>query len=288
MINFDGRQLFFCSFCQSKNLKIIGNVAYSIDKLKNISSSSTSSNPILVKCKSCHSRFVVGGRSKNLALKNYREESSAEKWNESHFEDSRPVEHSQVLLNYLKGSASLLDVGANTGLLLDYVAKDTSFCAAVEPSIASQEILKAKGYRVYSDIADVNMHFDLITCFDVLEHIYEVQIFLDKLYDRLNQHGYVIILTGNPNSISAKFSRSRWWYATYPEHISFVSKKYLRSLKKFDLVYNLGTFADNHYNSNFKYKLKKLVLNKEILNYTGRPAITKDHQIYVLRKKFCD
>lgn len=74
-----------------------------------------------------------------------------------------------------------------------------SSCIAIEPSEYYQQILRKKGYHTFSYAADAFSRFkgqvDLITSFDVIEHVDEPMSFVRDAYELLSPSGLMILGT---------------------------------------------------------------------------------------------
>jgi SAM-dependent methyltransferase len=79
------------------------------------------------------------------------------------------------------------------------------------------------GQDVFGDLPAVKLKFDVITAFDVIEHVEEPVRFLGILADKLKPGGDIIISTGNTSAKAWRFLGSRYWYCWYPEHIVFIN-----------------------------------------------------------------
>jgi hypothetical protein len=65
----------------------------------------------------------------------------------------------------------------------------------------------------------------VIFAFDLIEHIYNFPLFLEKCSKLLAHDGCLILLTGDIDCIEAKQNRASWQYVRIVEHIIFPSKK---------------------------------------------------------------
>lgn len=121
---------------------------------------------------------------------------------------------------------SVLDVGCNVGELLSYLPHSIEKFG-IEPSVAAKAIAAGKGIQIIGDTpADLsnNMMFDCIVAVDVIEHIVEPNSFMQKLCMHLKPGGVLILSTGNPQySPWYKRFKTRFWYSSFPEHLSFPS-----------------------------------------------------------------
>lgn len=75
-----------------------------------------------------------------------------------------------------------------------------------------------------------SQRFDLVTLFDVLEHLYDPKKAFQNIYTLVAPGGYVLIETGDPeSSLPRNHSLSEWWYLSYMEHHCAWSKKAIRN-----------------------------------------------------------
>jgi SAM-dependent methyltransferase len=70
--------------------------------------------------------------------------------------------------------------------------------------------------------------FDVVTAFDVIEHVYDPAELLNLMIDALRPGGMLIISTGDTQAWSWRLLGSRYWYCKTPEHMSFVSARWFR------------------------------------------------------------
>jgi SAM-dependent methyltransferase len=85
--------------------------------------------------------------------------------------------------------------------------------------------------------------YDLITAFDIFEHLYNPRRAFKNIKNFLNDNGYLAIETGNINSKwPKKYGPHNWWYVALFEHHIFWS---LESIKKiaedegFEIVFQI-------------------------------------------------
>ena len=118
---------------------------------------------------------------------------------------------------------SLLDVGSGYGFLLDK-ARDCASTAGVELSRAqydySTKTLGLKTYRNLDDLAAED-RFDIITLFEVIEHIPEPREFVLRICDHLKPGGSLIIGTDNFASNVVKVLGGQFPKWIPHEHVSF-------------------------------------------------------------------
>jgi SAM-dependent methyltransferase len=146
-------------------------------------------------------------------------------------EAHRP-DHDRVAANIMRNSppASVLDVGCNTGRFLRMLP-NTILKFGVEPSRQASKIARESGIDILAeDVSAVpnDQRFDCITLIDVLEHMPDPDGLLRRLLSMLTPGGRLLISTGDPECAAWKDTfRNKFWYASFAEHISFPSAKWL-------------------------------------------------------------
>ncbi len=126
------------------------------------------------------------------------------------------------------GAARILDIGCGTGdFLASLPATLSKF--GVEPGEGAGSEATRRGICVAPTLEELSAdsRFDVITIIDVIEHVPDPALFLDQAYARLAVGGLIVISTGNPhNFLWRGVFRSRFWYSSFPEHISFPSREF--------------------------------------------------------------
>ena len=134
----------------------------------------------------------------------------------------------------------LLDVGCGVGLFLK-VAIDRGWKVfGTEYSDKAIEICEAKGINMKKGVlnaADFNgMQFDVVTSFEVIEHINNPLAEMKNIETLLRPGGLFYCTTPNFNALSRYYLKADYNIIKYPEHLSFYTPKTLNFLcKKFSL-----------------------------------------------------
>ena len=102
--------------------------------------------------------------------------------------------HREPLLQMIEEGQSILDIGANDRNLKGYLSKNCSKYY----EYYSYDIDESNVHDYYS-MMDINRNFDLITIYEVIEHlsVSEAYKILEKSLTLLNDHGHIIISTPN-------------------------------------------------------------------------------------------
>lgn len=90
-------------------------------------------------------------------------------------------------------------------------------------AIAASAGIKIVGKTIEELSAVPGGLFDVITAFDVLEHVADPRLFIAQSMRLLRKDGHLIIATGNLAAPTFRFMGSRYWYAAIAEHVSFIS-----------------------------------------------------------------
>lgn len=155
----------------------------------------------------------------------------------------------------------LLDVGTGTGALLD-IALEFGFQAiGLEPDKKFVQKKGGRALRIVNSTLEKSdfkpNSFDVITMFDVLEHMQDLNSTLKKINLILKPGGLLVISTPNTNSLSFKLMGSNWphfkkehVYYFSPKSLQILIKKYnftimkiANSLKALNLEYIAGYFT---------------------------------------------
>ena len=91
------------------------------------------------------------------------------------------------------------DIGCGAGAFLDYVHGGAKKTIAIEPSSAFRSVLERKGFITYdyaqSAYAEWKNKIDVITSFDVIEHVEDPESFIRDYYNLLSKGGVGVIGT---------------------------------------------------------------------------------------------
>lgn len=132
-------------------------------------------------------------------------------------------------------SSKLLDIGAGSGLLTAHIRDKGYDVIGIEYYDKAINLAQNRGLNVLKINVEEDKfpfpdeHFDIVTCFEVIEHLKEPSNMLTEAYRVLKNDGYFIISTPN----------IAWWYLRLkllfgiwgliePDHIRFFTPKSLK------------------------------------------------------------
>lgn len=129
---------------------------------------------------------------------------------------------------------NLLDVGCGDGFFLIEARKRNWKVFGTEFSSKAIDVCLQKGIQMTnSPLNPQHYHpesFDVITSFEVIEHINTPQTELQSFYSLLRKGGLLYITTPNFNSLSRIILKSKWNVIEYPEHLSYYTVQTLCAL----------------------------------------------------------
>jgi len=191
---------------------------------------------IYVLCEDCGTLFVNPRPSSEDLNEFYIQSESTFFWVEKFFKPVAEVRrkkifqpraefiNKRILLNSPKVVG---DIGAGFGIFLEELAKfwPSARMIAIEPSLEMVEICKTKGLEVIPSIAENidgwNNQFDLLTVFEVFEHLYNPNEFLEKVWNLLRPGGYLFLTTLNGQGFDIQTLWEKSKSVTPPHHLNF-------------------------------------------------------------------
>ena len=132
-------------------------------------------------------------------------------------------------------SGTLLDVGCALGGFLA-VAKEHGFkvegieiAEYAAAQVRTRLHIKVTNSDIYSaELAPES--YDVITLWDVIEHLIDPNLALEKIMRALRPKGYVMFSTGDVSSAWARLTGKRWQLLTPPQHLYFFSQRSIPGL----------------------------------------------------------
>lgn len=124
--------------------------------------------------------------------------------------------------------ARVLDVGCNQGSFLGRLPTPAGrFGVEVNRRAAARA--QRIGVQVWPTLSAIpsGEHFDVVTCFDVIEHVNAPAAFLHDLLAKLKPGGRLVLSSGDAAAFMAERRPAVNWYFANPEHLSFVSAQWL-------------------------------------------------------------
>lgn len=148
------------------------------------------------------------------------------------------VEYARRILSKKKDQLIVGDVGAGFGLFLEELAKvrPSIRLIAIEPAVEMVNICKMKNLevipRALKDIRGWDSSFDLLTAFELFEHLCDPGRFLKKIQQLLRPGGYLLLTTLNGKGFDIQVLWDKSKSVSPPLHLNFFNPDSLANLLK--------------------------------------------------------
>jgi 2-polyprenyl-3-methyl-5-hydroxy-6-metoxy-1,4-benzoquinol methylase len=166
--------------------------------------------------------------------------------------------------------ATLLDVGAGTGLLVAEARRRGIDAVGLEPSRPMVAHARAAGLPVIegtlSDRLLTDRTFDAVTLIDVIEHVTAPVPLLRDAAARLAVGGILILVTPNVASVPARLMGKRWWHFRLA-HIGYFSPSSLAHAAQ-----RAGLHVDETFTARWFFRIRYLA--ERIPRYAPIGAVT--------------
>ena len=220
------------------------------------------------------------------------------------FDESNPIDpNPSVHLKRLRrarrhmdrspGETRLLDVGCNIGTFLNQARLQGYRVTGVEPDEKAVQTATESGLNVkcgyLHDMHFPDEHFDIITLFEVIEHLKDPIGLLKECYRIIRPSGLLFITTGNTESWTVRFLKEDWDYFDLKlGHISFFCPSSIRVLAE-RTGFNLSkvetrsvSLRRSSCSSRLKRRGRKML--GEMLSFPAR-VLNRGHDMFVVLKK---
>jgi SAM-dependent methyltransferase len=213
-----------------------------------------------VACKQCGMVFLNPVFKDDALLQYYKFNNSNQA--QTHYSETdfyQRIYNSGLDLIYkYKLNGTILDIGCSSGLFLD-IAANNFISHGIELNKAEIDIARSKGHIVWDQPIDLvdfkeKNKFDVITLWDVFEHIKDGKAYLQNLKGRLKSGGVVFLQIPSADSLAARVMREKCNMFDGLEHVN---------------LYSLSTIKVLAANAGYKIEKIESVIDelKPVLNY---------------------
>lgn len=140
-----------------------------------------------------------------------------------------------ALIQSLKKTGALLDVGCGTGAFLEAAKGRGWSVSGVEPNAKARALAEKKlNQSLHESVQELPEEptVDLITLFHVLEHVHELKKTLKTLLKKLAPQGYLIIAVPNHEAHDARYYDKDWAAWDVPRHLYHWNNASMQQLAK--------------------------------------------------------
>jgi len=201
-------------------------------KSDNVNSLTSYSKAFLSKCKSCGFVFSSKIPTEQELINFYNE------YGRDDYLSPITIKRYNELLDTFerfRKTNKLLDVGSGIGYFLEQAKQRGWDVYGTEFTDKAIEICSNKGITMHKGAFNPENYthsFDVITSFEVIEHINNPSEEIENYAKVLRKDGLFYCTTPNFNSISRRLLKSKWTSICYPEHLSYYTVKTLSLLLK--------------------------------------------------------
>lgn len=133
-----------------------------------------------------------------------------------------------------KTPGTLLDIGAGMGFFVNEASLRGWNATRIEPSsqgVKQAAVLGNKGRIVKGVLEDLplDMTFDVITLWDVIEHVSDPFMLIKQAQMRLKSEGWLVVETGNYQS-ATRIEMGQSWYLWKEDHYWYLAPGVIESL----------------------------------------------------------
>jgi len=146
------------------------------------------------------------------------------------FDAKRKFSAARAHMGGLPVKARLLDIGCNSGAFVKAMADEGLIAMGTDYSAAAIDVGRTVfgvDLRAVGRDADPGGEFDIVSFWEVLEHVPDIDGFLIDAKARLKPGGYIIGSIPHWNSIARRIAGSRWNMITVPDHINYFTRSSL-------------------------------------------------------------
>lgn len=182
--------------------------------------------------------------------------------------DQTQIQYEIVKRNYkIEKGTKFLDFGCGVGYFLERLrANGHEFIYGYEFNSVSLKIIEDKGYNSILNLEQNNQKFDVITLWDVAEHLIDPINTFKMLHEKLNNNGVLIIGTSRIDDFVDRTAFGYTMWADPPGHTILYSKKTLQMILRnsgfennwIDTKHTLANIYNSKYQM-FKRLVKKLL-----------------------------
>ena len=211
------------------------------------------------------------------------------------------IERIELIKKYCNDSPSslnLLDIGCGTGWFLEVAIENGFKVSGLELGKKLAELtaerLKINIFTDPLNKIDKNVKFDVITMFDVIEHVVNPVEVIESIHDHLNPGGIGLLYTPNLESLAIHYLKEYSGSVIPVHHMFIFSKNSLERIFRkagFELVYFATKGSDvidmySHHSQLDKNKeLSKFLLNNaDLIQAIVDKADCGNHMRFVVKK----
>ena len=185
------------------------------------------------------------------------------------------------LMNKEPSQLKFLDVGCSSGAFMYVAGRMGVACEGVEPAEQAALAARSAGLNVHHGFVEQTAlpenAYDVITLFEVIEHLKDPATLLSACHSLLKTGGLMVIRTANTDSWTVRWMKERWHYFDihrHGGHISFFNPESMTALARqtgfrvIRLDTHSVTLSEKNKGGMIRYRALKIV--SELLNLPAK------------------
>lgn len=206
----------------------------------------------------------------------------------------------KLIQSFKTTSYNLLDIGCGTGDLLKLAKKHNWQVFGVEPNNKARKLAQNKipaSNQIVPDLKDLTNRpnqYDVITMWHVLEHVPNLDDYIDIIKKLLKPNGVLVIAVPNHKSFDANHYKEFWAAYDVPRHLWHFSQKSISTIfqkHQMKVTQVLPMLFDSYYVSllSEKYKTGKSNFIRAfsigfVSNWKAKKSKEYSSLIYIIKK----
>lgn len=199
-------------------------------------------------CRVCGSLYISPRPSRDRLDRYYRESKAIRFWSTHFYRETADTRREKifrpraaVITGWLgrigvDGDATVVDIGAGYGLLLEELSRLGTFrgLIGIEPSPDLAAVCREQGFRVIEStaesIAEGTVRADMATAFEVLEHVFDPAEFIRAAARCLRPEGLLLLTTLTVSGFDIQVLWQHSKSVSPPQHLNLLSLEGIRRL----------------------------------------------------------
>lgn len=189
-----------------------------------------------------------------------------------------------TVIKKFKKKGKLLDLGCAMGFLIEEANQWNYDAYGVDISEYAVNIAKklvGNNRVIIGKVEDLdrvlgkNNSFDIITMFDLIEHLENPKEVLKKVAKVMHKDGILVVQTGDAGSTWAKLMGKNWHFFAPPQHFYFYSQKNMKDLLeqagfKIVKIQKVGKWVSLRYLFHMMRYINKDTIGDILYNFTAK------------------
>jgi 2-polyprenyl-3-methyl-5-hydroxy-6-metoxy-1,4-benzoquinol methylase len=175
----------------------------------------------------------------------------------------------------LKSGGTLLDVGCGLGYVLDAAKQRGWNEYGIDLSSYAVGVCRNKDHGnvwcgTMETVALQRDYFDVVTAFDVFEHVCDPNKFLQDVHAVLKDNGLIVVAVPNVRSLAAILMGKRWSQFILPEHLNYFSTSTLDRILRNNHFKVIQIFSEPSITLGLRKEMRRLMRTWSSANWIDK------------------